>query len=194
MKSHSKLKCPEIIYNELEQFMHSKNYVFLTRELDYNIQIRKYNINDSFETVAKYIDLHGGKIVYGMSILESDILFEKQVFAVWEAPDKTLHHVTRGSNMKIMFIPNRNPYEVPNDYISDFHNLFSMREDSCIKEFIASKRRFQELMSKTTSTLSESEMNDICRYGNLSALERNTNKKIEKDTDLKDRILKRIKK
>lgn len=194
MKSHSKLKCPEIIYNELEQFMHSKNYVFLTRELDYNIQIRKYNINDSFETVAKYIDLHGGKIVYGMSILESDILFEKQVFAVWEAPDKTLHHVTRGSNMKIMFIPNKNPYEVPNDYISDFHNLFSMREDSCIKEFIASKRRFQELMSKTTSTLSESEMNDICRYGNLSALERNTNKKIEKDTDLKDRILKRIKK
>ena len=143
MKSHSKLKCPEIIYNELEQFMHSKNYVFLTRELDYNIQIRKYNINDSFETVAKYIDLHGGKIVYGMSILESDILFEKQVFAVWEAPDKTLHHVTRGSNMKIMFIPNKNPYEVPNDYISDFHNLFSMREDSCIKEFIASKRRFQ---------------------------------------------------
>lgn len=194
MKSHSKLKCPEIIYNELEQFMHSKNYVFLTRELDYNIQIRKYNINDSFETVAKYIDLHGGKIVYGMSILESDILFEKQVFAVWEAPDKTLHHVTRGSNMKIMFIPNKNPYEVPNDYISDFHNLFSMREDSCIKEFIASKRRFQELMSKTTSTLSESEMNDICRYGNLSALERNTNKKIEKDTDLKDRILKRTKK
>lgn len=69
-----------------------------------------------------------------------------------------------------------------------------MREDSCIKEFIASKRRFQELMSKTTSTLSESEMNDICRYGNLSALERNTNKKIEKDTDLKDKILKRIKK
>ena len=194
MKSHSKLNCPEIIYNELEQFIHSKKYVFLTRELDHNIQIRKYNINDSFETVAKYIDLHGGKIVYGMSILESDILFEKQVFAVWEAPDKTLHHVTRGSNMKIMFIPNKNPYEVPNDYISDFHNLFSMREDSCIKEFIASKRRFQELMSKTTSTLSESEMNDICRYGNLSALERNTNKKIEKDTDLKDRILKRIKK
>lgn len=194
MKSHSKLKCPEIIYNELEQFIHSKNYVFLTRELDHNIQIRKYNINDSFETVVKYIDLHGGKIVYGMSILESDILFEKQVFAVWEAPDKTLHHVTRGSNMKIMFIPNKNPYEVPNNYISDFHNLFSMREDSCIKEFIASKRRFQELMSKTTSTLSESEMNDICRYGNLSALERNTNKKIEKDTDLKDRILRRIKK
>ena len=71
MKSHSKLNCPEIIYNELEQFIHSKSYVFLTRKLDHNIQIRKYNINDSFETVEKYIDLHGGKIVYGVSILES---------------------------------------------------------------------------------------------------------------------------
>lgn len=49
-------------------------------------------------------------------------------------------------------------------------------------------------MSKTTSTLFESEMNDICRYGNLSALERLTNKKIEKDFNLKDRILKRVKK
>lgn len=194
MKSHSKLNCPEIMYNELEQFIHSKSYVFLTRKLDHNIQIRKYNINDSFETVAKYIDLHGGKIVYGVSILESDILFEKQVFAVWESPDKTLHHVTRGSNMKIMFIPNENPYMIPDNYVSDFYNLFSTKEKSCIEEFIANKTRFQELMSKTTSTLSESEMNDICRYGNLSALERLTNKKIEKDFNLKDRILKRVKK
>ena len=96
--------------------------------------------------------------------------------------------------MKIMFIPNEDPYVIPNDYVSDFYNIFSTKEESCIKEFIANKKRFQELMSKTTNTLTESEMNDICRYGNLSALERITNKKIEKDTELKDRILKRIKK
>lgn len=193
MKSHSKLNCPEFIYNELEQFVHSKNFVFLTRKLDHNIQIKKYNINDSFETVAKYIDLHGGKIVYGVSVLESDILFEKQAFAVWESPDKTLHHVTRGSNMKIMFVPNENPYVVPISYVSDFYNLFSAVEDSCIREFIENKTRFQELISKTTNSLTEEEMNDICRYGNLSALERITNKKIEKNSDLKGKILKRVK-
>lgn len=194
MKSHSKLNCPEIIYNELKEFINFKNYMFLTRKLDHNIQIRKYNINDSFETVEKYIELHGGKIVYGVSVLESDILFEKQAFAVWESPDKTLHHVTRGSNMKIMFIPNENPYVSPNDYVSDFYNFFSTKDENCIKEFIVNKTRFQELISKTTSTLTESEMNDICRYGNLSALERITNKKIEKDFDLKDKILNRVKK
>ena len=96
--------------------------------------------------------------------------------------------------MQIMFIPNENPYMIPDNYVSDFYNLFSTKEESCIKEFIANKTRFQELMLKTTSTLSESEMNDICRYGNLSALERLTNKKIEKDFNLKDRILKRVKK
>lgn len=96
--------------------------------------------------------------------------------------------------MRIMFVPNENPYDVPEDYVSDFYNLFSTKEKSCIEEFIANKTRFQELMSKTTNSLTEDEMNDICRYGNLSALERITNKKIEKDFDLKDRILNRIKK
>lgn len=194
MKSYSKLNCPKIIYNELEQFINAKNYIFLTRKLDHNIQIKKYNINDSFETVAKYIELYGGKIVYGVSILESDIVFEKQVFAVWESPDKTLHHITRGTNIDIMFIPNENPYEVPTSYMSVFYNLFLTEESGCIKEFIDNKTHFQELLSKTTSSLTESEMNDICRYGNLSALERATNKKIEKDLDLKNKILKRVKK
>ncbi|MGL4653998.1 hypothetical protein [Cetobacterium sp.] len=195
MRSYSKLNCPEVIYNELERFIHYKDYIFLTRKLtDNNIQIKKYNVNDSFETVEKYIDLHGGKIIYGISILESDIIFEKEVFAVWESPDKTIHHITRGSNAKIMFIPNENPYAIPNGYVSDFYNFFSTKEESCIKEFIENKRYFQELISKEKNSLTEAEIKDICRYGNTSISERMTNKKIDKDFDLRNKILSRVKK
>lgn len=193
MKSYTKLNCPEFMYKELEQFIDYKKFVFLTRKLDHNIQVRKYNVNDSFETVSKYIDIHGGKAVYGVSILESDIIFEKQVFAVWESPAKTLHHITRGTNLKIMFIPNENPYILPTERVSDFHNIFSSKEESCIKEFIENKIYFQELVSKVTSSLTEKEIDDICRYGNISVLERVTNKKIEKDVRLKDKITLRTK-
>ncbi len=195
MRSYSKLNCPEVVYSELEKFIDYKDYIFLTRNLtDNDIQIKKYDVNDSFETVTKYIDLHGGKIVYGVSILESDIIFEKQAFAVWESPDKKIHHITRGSNAKIMFIPNTNPYEIPSIYISDFYNLFSTKDEDCIKEFIANKKYFQELISKETNSLTQSEMKDIFRYGNTSISERMTNKKIDKDFELKNRILNRIKK
>lgn len=193
MKSYSKLNCPNVMYKELEQFVNSKNYIFLTRRLDHNIQIRKYNVNDSFETVEKYIELHGGKAVYGTSILESDIIFEKAAFAIWESPDKKFYHVTRGTNASIMFIPNENPYVLPVDYVSDFYNIFSSCEENTIDEFIANKIRFQELVSKVNDSLTEKEMNDICRYGNTSALERFTNKKIEKDFNLKNKILERVK-
>ena len=194
MKSYSKLNCPEAIYNELEKFIDAKNYIFLTRKLNHSIWTKRYHVNDSFETVEKYIDLYGGKIIYGSSILESDIIFEKQVFAVWEAPDKTYHHITRGSNLSIIFIPNENPYEIPKNFVSDFYNIFPLEKDSCIKDFIANKKRFQELISKGANTLSENEMNEVCRYGDLAALERFTNRKIEKALELKDNILNRIKK
>lgn len=193
MKSYSKLNCPNFMYKELEKFVDSKNYIFLTRKLDHNIQIRKYNVNDSFETVEKYIELHGGKAVYGTSILESDIIFEKAAFAIWESPNRTFHHVTRGTNASIMFIPNENPYTLPAVYVSNFYNIFSSFKESPIDEFITNKIRYQELILKGANSLTEKEMNEICRYGNTSALERFTNKKIEKDLNLKNKILERVK-
>lgn len=193
MQNYSKLRCPISIYQELEFFLpHGKRY-FLAYEPTEEISITNLNLNNSFETVSKYATKNGGRVVYGMSILESDIIFEAETFAVWEAPDKTLHHITSKYNKDILFIPNENPYETPNNIRGRFKNLFFNKNDKCIKTFIDTKLHFQSFVSKINPKLTKPQVEIVKHYQDLSRLIYNTNNDIERNQELKNLILERNK-
>lgn len=193
MQNYSKLRCPISIYQELEFFLpHGKRY-FLNYEPIEEISITNLNLNNSFETVSKYATKNGGKVVYGKSILESDIIFEAEPFAVWEAPDKTLHHITLRYNKNILFIPNENPYEIPRKIRSRFKNLFFSQNDKCIKTFLDTKDHFQSFVCEINPKLTKSQIETVNHYRDLSGLIYNTNNDIERNQELKNLILERNK-
>lgn len=193
MQNYSKLRCPISIYQELEFFLpHGKRH-FLTYEPIEEISITNLNLNNSFETVSKYTAKNGGQVVYGVSILESDIIFEAETFAVWEAPDKTLHHITSKYNKDILFIPNENPYEIPDDTRGRFKNLFFNKKDKCIKTFIDTKLHFQSFVNKINPKLTKPQAEIVKHYRDLSGLIYNTNNDIERNQELKNLILERNK-
>lgn len=193
MQNYSKLRCPISIYQELEFFLPHGNRYFLTYEPTNEITINNLNLNDSFETVSKYTNENGGKVLYGKSILESDIIFEAEPFAVWEAPDKTLHHITLRYNKNILFIPNENPYEIPRNVGSRFKNLFFSQNNKCIKTFLDTKCHFQSLVREINPKLTKSQIEIVKHYRDLSGLIYNTNNDIERDQELKNLILERNK-
>lgn len=194
MRNYSKLRCPTSFYSELKLFAPRGNHFFLKREIEYDISIKKINLNDSFETVKKYQEEHGGKIVYGTSILESDIIFEAEAFAVWEDQNEVLHHITNRYNQEILFIPNENPYKVPMSVGSRFKNLFYKENKECISSFIWNKMNYQVLVREINPVLTKDEKDIVRHYRDLFGLEYNTNNAIEDDIDLKTKILERIKK
>ena len=193
MQNYSKLRCPVSIYQELEFFLPHGNRYFLAYEPTEEISITNLNLNNSFETVSKYATKNGGRVVYGMSILESDIIFEAETFAVWEAPDKTLHHITSKYNKDILFIPNENPYETPNNIRGRFKNLFFNKNDKCIKTFIDTKLHFQSFVSEINPKLTKPQVEIVKHYQDLSGLIYNTNNDIERNQELKNLILERNK-
>ncbi|WP_047394314.1 hypothetical protein [Cetobacterium sp. ZOR0034] len=194
MRNYSKLRCPNSFHQELKRFAIGTQHFFLKREIEFNIQLKKINLNDSFETVNRYSEEYGGKTVYGISLLESDIIFEAESFAVWESPNKTLHHITSRYNENILFIPNDNPYEIPVSVGSRFKNLFYKENKSCISNFIWNKMNYQSLLRKINPILTKDEKEIVNHYRDLFGLEYNTNNAIEADIDLKNKILEQIKK
>ena len=191
MRLYSQLRCPNVIYEELESFMCSTNYFFLTYEEKHNIKIKKLNVNNSFETVIKYVEEHGGNIVYGTSILESDIIFEAEAFAIWESPEKTFHHITDKYNKQILFIPNENPYKIPFDVKSRFNNLFFTEKKKYILNFIKCKMYYQSFVDKIDNSLTKEECETVKHYQDLTALEYYTNREIENDSDFKIKMIRR---